>query len=80
MPSESNKQKKWINGGFPPIKYCPLNKNEKTDNKLKSKERFFSNAVKQNINIRQILSDTKKKPIIITESSNNDDLEVIDTL
>lgn len=75
-----SKQKKWINGGFPPIKYCPLNKNEKTDNKLKTKERFFSNAVKQNINIRQILSDTKKKPIIITESSNNDDLEVIDTV
>lgn len=80
MPSESNKQKKWINGGFPPIKYCPLNKNEKTDNKIKSKERFFSNAIKQNINIRQILSDTKKKPIIITETTNDDTLEVIDTL
>ena len=66
------------NGGFPPIKYCPnttLDKEQKT-----SKERFFSNAIKQNINIRQLLSDTQKKPIIITETAQDYNLEVIDSL
>ena len=66
------------NGGFPPIKYCStvtVDKEQKT-----SKERFFSNAIKQNINIRQLLSDTKKKPIIITEPTMDNDLEVIDSL
>lgn len=63
------------NGGFPPIKYCQTDiKKQKTD-----KERFYSNEIKQNINIRQILSDSKKKPIIIDEA-NNDDLQVVDTL
>jgi len=66
------------NGGFPPIKYCPTNtldKEQKT-----SKERFFSNAIKQNINIRQLLSDTQKKPIIITETVEEYNLEVLDSL
>lgn len=66
------------NGGFPPIKYCStvtLEKEQKT-----SKERFFSNAIKQNINIRQLLSDNKKTPIIITEPTMDDNLEVIDSL
>jgi hypothetical protein len=66
------------NGGFPPIKYCStitLDKEQKT-----SKERFFSNVVKQNINIRQLLVDTQKKPIIITETVQDDNLEVLDSL
>ncbi len=66
------------NGGFPPIKYCStvtLEKEQKS-----SKERFFSNAIKQNINIRQLLSDTKKTPIIITEPVQDENLEVIDSL
>jgi len=66
------------NGGFPPIKYCSnttLQKEQKT-----SKERFFSNAIKQNINIRQLLSNTKKTPIIITEPTQDDNIEVIDSL
>lgn len=66
------------NGGFPPIKYCST---ITIDNKQKnSKERFFSNTIKQNINIRQLLSDTKKTPIIITETVHDDNLEVIDSL
>ena len=66
------------NGGFPPIKYCS-SVNIKQEQKT-SKERFFSNTVKQNINIRQLLSDTKKTPIIITEPIQDDNLEVIDSL
>ena len=67
------------NGGFPPIKYCS-NVTSNIDNKNKSKERFFSNAPKQNINIRQLLSDTHKKPIIITETNQDDNIEIIDSL
>lgn len=67
-------------GGFPPIKYCP-NKETKTDIKTSiKKERFFSNAPRQNINIRQLLSDSIKKPIIINDTNNDDNLEIIDSL
>lgn len=66
------------NGGFPPIKYCS---NITLDiNKKNSKERFFSNASRQNINIRQLLSDNKKKQIIITETIQDDNIEIIDSL
>ena len=66
------------NGGFPPINYCP---NTELNNEQKSsKERFFSNTIKQNINIRQLLSDTQKKPIIITQNQQDDDLEILDVL
>lgn len=68
------------NGGFPPIQYCqPV----ESDNNLKSsntKERFFSNAPRQNINIRQILSDNKKKPVIIIDDSNDNDLEIVNSI
>ncbi len=66
------------NGGFPPIKYCKEIKlrQEEVSGKT-SKERFFSNAPKQNINIRQLLSDTKKKPIIITDENDIDELEIV---
>jgi hypothetical protein len=70
-----NSQKKNINGGFPPIKYCSQNKDI-----TKSKERFFANAPKQNINIRQLLSDSIKKPIIITEDNKDNELEVASNL
>jgi len=70
-----NSQKK-INGGFPPIKYCSQNK----DNTTSSKERFFANAPRQNINIRQLLSDSIKKPIIITEDNKDNELEVATNL
>lgn len=65
------------NGGFPPIKYCANIK--RADETETSKERFFANVPKKNINIRQLLSDTKKKPIIITDDKP-DMLEVIDTI
>lgn len=68
----------FINGGFPPIKYCKEIKSDISDKS--SKERFFSNAPKQNINIRQLLSDNKKKPIIITDESKNDDLEIVNVI
>jgi hypothetical protein len=70
-----NSQKNIINGGFPPIKYCPLKKEDSS----KSKERFFANAPRQNINIRQLLSDSNKKPIIITDNIQ-DELQVATTL
>jgi hypothetical protein len=70
------------NGGFPPINYCQSIESEKDlkTSKSKSKERFFSNAPRQNINIRQILSENKKKPIIIIDDSNDNDLEVVNSL
>ena len=43
------------NGGFPPIKFCKEKSEEKLDDMKPKKERFFSNAPKNNINIRQIL-------------------------
>jgi hypothetical protein len=67
------------NGGFPPIKYC-RNLSDSSKNETKTKERFFSNTQKQNINIRQLLSDTVKKPLIITDTVSNDNLEVIDSI
>ncbi len=68
-----------MNGGFPPIKLCSDDKNKQELAKKQSKERFIANTTKQNINIRQILSDNKKKPIIITDNID-DNLEVIETL
>ena len=65
------------NGGFPPIKYCATIK--RTEETKTSKERFFANAPKRNINIRELLSDTKKKPIIITDDQH-DILEVVDAI
>jgi hypothetical protein len=68
--TENNKKIIFKRGGFPPIKYCPPEVEKKSD---KSKERFFANTVKQNINIRQLLSNSvSKKPLIITESNTND--------
>jgi len=67
-----NSQKKTINGGFPPIRYCYENK----ENSTSQKERFFASAPRQNINIRQLLSDSVKKPIIITEDNKDKDNEI----
>lgn len=68
------------NGGFPPIKYCKeIKLREETTGKA-SKERFFANAPKQNINIRQLLTENKNKPIIITDDNKEDELEIVNTL
>ncbi len=74
-----NSQKNFKNGGFPPIKYCSYKKVTQNSNKT-SKERFFANAPRQNINIRQLLSDSNKKPIIITDEASDNELEVVSSL
>ena len=61
------------NAGFPPIIFCK-NDNTNVDNK---KERFFQNNISHNINIRQLLSDSNKKTIVIP--IENETLEVVDT-
>jgi hypothetical protein len=66
------------NGGFPPLKYCKVKDTDKKDKS--SKERFFFSAPVQNINIRQLLADSKKKALIITDENTSNDIEVIDTL
>jgi hypothetical protein len=60
------------NGGFPPIKFC-TNEN-KEENK---KERFFQNNTIHNINIRQLLSDSNKKTIIVPVEDES--LEIVET-
>lgn len=52
------------NGGFPPIKYCKDNKNEKTE---VSKERHFAASV------NQIFSSKNIKPIALDTNKNNVD-------
>lgn len=66
----------YMNGGFPPIKYCTQSDIASNTN---IKKRGFSNNIKHNINIRQILSDNKIKPII-TIDNNDDELEIINTI
>jgi hypothetical protein len=61
------------NGGFPPITFCN-NENNDTNNK---KERFFQNNTIHNINIRQLLSDTNKKIIIVP--NEDESLEIVET-
>lgn len=68
------------NGGFPPIKYCKEIKLREEVTGKTSKERFFANAPKQNINIRQLLTENKKKPIVISDDINDNDLEIVNTL
>lgn len=70
-------QKHIKNGGFPPIKYCSQSVPQKKENGSTSKDRFFANAPRQNINIRQLLSDSIKKPIIITDEITDNELEVV---
>ena len=61
----------FINGGFPPINYC-------SDDNLKqksSKQREYTTNIKSNVNIIQLLTDTKKKPLI--NISNEIDIEEV---
>jgi hypothetical protein len=75
------KQYIFKNGGFPPIKYCPELDTDKIDTTKSSKERFFANAPRQNINIRQLLTDsTNKKPLLIPDSVSEDFIEVVNSL
>ena len=66
-----------VNGGFPPIKLKEINKEEYSN----SKERFFSNVIKKNIDIRQILTEnTQRKSIIDINEAKQDELEVVDKI
>lgn len=65
-----------VNGGFPPIKLKEIKKIE-----VNSKERLFSNSVKKNIDIRQILTENiQRKSIIDINDKNDDELEVLDKI
>jgi hypothetical protein len=69
------------NGGFPPIKYSlESSDTSKNNDSTQTKERFFSNTPRQNINIRQLLSESAKKPVIITETIENDNLDIIESI
>jgi hypothetical protein len=59
------------NGGFPPIKYCAELK------KSGQKERYFAIAPKQNVSIRDILTQNKVKPLI-QETTPDSDVEIVD--
>jgi hypothetical protein len=78
MNSKNNSHFK--NGGFPPLKYCKTQQALNENQEKNSKERFFSNAPRQNINIRQLLSDNKKKPILIVDEQVDNDLEIVDNI
>lgn len=74
-------QKNYKNGGFPPIKYCPVVETNDIKDTKTTKERFFSNVPTQNINIRQLLADSNiKKPLIITDNVNDDIIEEVASL
>jgi hypothetical protein len=60
----------FINAGFPPINYCLDNSKEKS-----SKQREYSTDIKSNINIIELLSDNKKKPLI--NITNDVDIEEV---
>jgi hypothetical protein len=66
----------YMNGGFPPINFCPQPTNSDTQN---TKKRAFSNNTQHNINIRELLSDNKIKPIITIDNTENE-LEIINTI
>jgi hypothetical protein len=75
------KQYIFKNGGFPPINYCPAIETNKGQNTKTSKERFFANAPRQNINIRQLLTESvNKKPLIIIDNVIEDVIEVVASL
>lgn len=63
-----------MNGGFPPVKYC---KEEIKDSK-DTKSRFFSNAPKQNVNIRDILSQNNTPTLLLQQTDS--DIEIVDEI
>jgi hypothetical protein len=73
-----SKENIYKNGGFPPIKYCKPTTTESILTKGNKKERFFANAVRNELNIRQILA-TKSKvdPVFIIEKPEVDDIEIV---
>ncbi len=59
------------NGGYPPLILCK----SKDINKDNTIERLYSNTLKNNINIRQILSENKK--IFIFNPNKEEQLEIV---
>ena len=59
------------NGGFPPLILCK----SKDAQKETSIERLYSNTLKNNINIRKILSENKKS--FIFNPDKDDQLEIV---
>jgi hypothetical protein len=66
-------------GGFPPIKYCIKNDSQEKISK-NTKERLFASNSKQQINIRQILTQKNKEPIIIIPKNDDEQLDIVDNL
>ena len=64
-----------LRGGFIEVYRLKFCINETKENG--KKERFFQNNVVHNINIRQLLSDTNKKTIIVPNEEES--LEVVET-
>ena len=64
------------NGGFPPIKFC-VNEDD-ANNVNNKKERFYQNNLVHNINVRQLLTETNKKPILIEKNESIDVIESLD--
>lgn len=66
------------NGGFPPIKYCSTVEVQKLD-KTSRKERLYAPQL-NNVNIRQILKDSKTKSIFDIETTKKDafNIDIVD--
>ena len=63
-----------INGGFPPIKLCTSEEIKKQI----TKERLYSVVPKQNINVKELLKETKKK--IISVDTNEDEYDKVENI
>jgi len=65
-------------GGFPPVKYC-IDKDKIITDIDSKKKRLFETKSNKDINIREILSSSKKKPII-NLSTKKEDIEEVETV
>jgi hypothetical protein len=77
-----SKENIFKNGGFPPIL---ISKKDDNMNKVISKERFIASNVRNDINVRQLLTEkTKFNPIFIEDNKEKEkekekeELEVVD--
>jgi hypothetical protein len=61
------------NGGFPPIIYCDVNNKD-----VQKKDRLFPSKIQQNhtVNIRNLLKEKIKQPLIQSETPNDDMIEI----
>ena len=62
--------------GFPPIRYCKTQ-----DNKNITKERSYAPQVIKTLNINKILTEEKKKPLVVIDDDNTQsNLEIVDKI